>query len=205
MFDHNLSLRSMKAAHASPAGGDSSVRCSAVMDSGGSLRDIRLNMEEIETFLAPARFAAVTSLRNDGGPLTIPLGYLYEDGNIYLAVRNGRGLPKRVAKNPRVCVCIFNMEFPSMAVIFEGDARQIADPGNERAIKIVRRYITHVDDGGASSVAVDIDEFQRNWLTGGRSVFEIVPEKIISWDRHKQDSYEEEAGITVSEVMRAKW
>jgi hypothetical protein len=158
--------------------------------------DIEMNEEEIGAFLAEDRFASVTTLRTTGSPLTIPLGFIYDDGSMYFSVKRGRGLITRLRRDPRMCALVDNEQFPTIAVIFEGNGEFVDDADDERSRRINRRYMSSVP-------GLDVEAFLRNWLEGGRQVIQLTPNRITSWDSRKKQDFVAEAGITVSELRRA--
>jgi uncharacterized pyridoxamine 5'-phosphate oxidase family protein len=158
---------------------------------------VEMGSEEIAAFLAETRFVSVTTLRATGAPLTVPLGYVYENGSMYFTIKGGRGMITRLRRDPRMCAVVANEQFPTIAVIFEGNGEFVDDPGDEISRRINTRYMSTVP-------GLDVEAFQRNWLAGGRQVIRLTPTQITSWDSRKKQDYVEEAGITVSELRRAE-
>jgi len=110
-------------------------------------------------------FAAVSTLRKDGAPLTIPQGFWYDGEYIYITMVPERSSVKRLRRDPRICVCFYNWSMPSSFITVSGIAEEIEDPGHEMSLKITRRY--------PKGDAVDEEAFDRQWLQQGQVLFRI--------------------------------
>ena len=157
-----------------------------------------MSVEQAGEFLVTgARFAAVSTLRKDGSPFGVPLGYIYEAPFLYLSLGRARGFVRRVSRDPRVCVTVFNEQFPTVWVILEGTVELIDDPDDKISRKINRKYMSTIPE-------VDVDEFERNWLAGGRMVYRIRPDRVTGWDNFKKTDYDRDAGLTIAEHRSQK-
>jgi hypothetical protein len=107
----------------------SHLREKAVRDFG----PLSMTQAELDVFLAgtPPKpcYATVSSLRRDGSPIGVPLGYLYEDGWIYLSMNPETSGTKRILRDPRVCVSVYNDHYPVKFAIITGTAEVYDDPG----------------------------------------------------------------------------
>lgn len=134
-----------------------------------------MTREELsQFFMEGPRFAAVASLRRDGSPVVVPLGFWYDGTYVYLTSAPSRGPAVRMRRDPRVSVSVFNDRFPVRYVTFQGLAEEIPDPGHEVSLKIHRRY--------PKAHAVDPEAYERAWLSTGKAVFRIRVEHYHSLD-----------------------
>lgn len=111
-------------------------------------------------------YASVASLRKDGSPFSVPLGFWYDGDHIYLTVGTGRTVGMRMRRDPRVSICINTWSYPPKFITITGLAEEIEDPGHEISYKISHRYPKgHAD--------VDEEQFDRDWVALGRVVFRV--------------------------------
>src|SRR5262245_49313603 len=89
---------------------------------------IQMTVDEVKSLLASQQACTVGSLKKDGSPNVIALGYVYEDPYIYLSIRNGRALIDRVRRDPRVCVCVTTWDYPITEAVIDGRAEIVGDP-----------------------------------------------------------------------------
>ena len=103
------------------------------------LGETTMTTEEVDAYLsADGRFAAVT-LREDGSPFVISLGYYYDGSYLYLSTTPNR-LTHRLRRDGRASVAIFDHEAIHGYVLVNGLVEQIDDPGNVLNLKMHHRY-----------------------------------------------------------------
>jgi PPOX class probable F420-dependent enzyme len=132
---------------------------------------------EIDSYLrAEGRFAAVASLRRDGSPLVIPMGY-YPDGHyLYFSTTETRGLTKRLRRDPRVSVVVFDHEPIHGYVLINGHAHEVEDADNALSLAMHHRY---------PKPGVDAVEHDRIWLSVPRVVFRVSTAEAFGMDQRK--------------------
>lgn len=141
--------------------------------------------DELGEFLAgePPRpcYATVASLRRDGSPVAVPLGYLYEDGWIYFSMNPETSGTKRIRHDPRVCVSVYNDRYPVRFAIITGEAEEYPDPGQQLERRKFMRNMGHVGEH------LDLDEYFDLHEQGGRVVFRVRvdPARVASMDARK--------------------
>lgn len=148
-------------------------------DSGES----QMTLEEIDRFIgAEPRYCAFASVRKSGAPIVTPLGYLYEDGYIYVSFAPASNQVKRLRRESRVSISIFNDHFPVQYVIIDGIAEEVADPDLVLALRKHRWIMQLAEDW------LDQDEFERSHFAAGRVVFRVAvtPDNIAASDLRKQ-------------------
>jgi PPOX class probable F420-dependent enzyme len=128
-------------------------------------------MEPEQYDVGSMQYAVLTSLRRDGAPFSIPLGYVFDGDDFYVSIRTGRSGIARLRRDPRVCLCFSNWTFPAKFITVTGIAEEVDDPGFVISRRINRRY-------PKEHVVSSMDEFEREWLAEGRSVFRIRPEVV---------------------------
>jgi nitroimidazol reductase NimA-like FMN-containing flavoprotein (pyridoxamine 5'-phosphate oxidase superfamily) len=146
---------------------------------------LAMAQEELDEFLAgtPPQpcYATVCSLRRDGSPIGVPLGYLYEDGWIYFSMNPETSGTKRILRDPRVCVAVYNDHYPVKFAIITGLAEVYDDPGHQLEKRKFLRNMGHV--GGE----MDLEEYFRLHEQGGRVVFRVRVDaaEVASMDADK--------------------
>jgi|GEM_PF-2945228 len=163
--------------------------------------DLTMTPEELTAFFAEApRYVVVATLRRTGAPINTAAGFEWDGRTVQFSMRNTRTLVRRLRHDPRVGLFVMNTEFPIAWVSMEGSVEVVDDPGYETALRIMRRYLD--PDHGATTMAdLDLDEFERNYVAAGRTLFRVTPTAIFSEDTRKLDreAHQREAGGGVSD------
>src|SRR5256885_5920533 len=100
-----------------------------------------MTADEVAEFLADPWFAAIASLRQDGSPLVVYVGYEWDGDAVYFSARSTRLLCKRLARDPRISFSVTNVGYPPKFVSMQGAVEVIDDPAWERTKRIAKRYI----------------------------------------------------------------
>ncbi|RYE42205.1 MAG: hypothetical protein EOP24_33715 [Hyphomicrobiales bacterium] len=144
------------------------------------LGETMMSGAEIDAYLrADGRFAAVCSMRRDGSPFAIPLGYYYDGECLYFSTTPTRGVAKRLRRDGRISVCIFDHEAIHGYVLVNGVAEEIEDPGDHYSLAMHHRY---------PKPGVDPEEHDAIWLSEGRVVFRVSTENAFGMDQRKATS-----------------
>lgn len=145
------------------------------------LGETTMTRAEIDVYLrAPGRFAALGSMRRDGTPFVIPMGYYYDGSHLYFSTTRGRGLTKRLRRDPAVSVAVFDHEPIHGYVLVNDRVEEIEDPGDAYSMAMHRRY----PKPGIS----DQQEHDRLWLSTGRVVFRVPTAGAFGMDQRKARS-----------------
>jgi PPOX class probable F420-dependent enzyme len=160
-----------------------------------------MTTDELNTFLSEPQYASVSTLRQDGSPVTIVLGFDWDGKALYLSCRNTRLIVKRLARDPRICVTVFNQTYPPKWVSIQGTAEVVDDPGYEETRRQMLRYMapdspTMRDSG----LDIDLDEFWKGYTVVGRVFYRVRPRSILSEDAVKWGDHERVAGAGVSDA-----
>jgi PPOX class probable F420-dependent enzyme len=133
---------------------------------------------EIDAYLrADGRFAAVASLRKDGSPFVIPMGYYYDGGHLYFSTTPTRGITRRLRNDPRVSVSVFDHEAIHGYVLINGTAEEVEDPGDVLSLRMHHRY--------PKPGLEDSAEHDRIWLSARRVVFRVSTADAFGMDQRK--------------------
>jgi PPOX class probable F420-dependent enzyme len=166
-----------------------------------------MTADEISAFLQEPRYVAVATLRKTGSPLVNPMGFLWDGQHLFLNSGANRPFNRRLERDPRISCTVFNTSFPVAYVLIEGRAEPVEDPDLAYAIAMMRRYMDPTKDTLAAK-DLDVEAFQRNWLTeGGRKTWRVVAERIIGYDSAKKGdaaAMARYAAYSVSELERLR-
>jgi nitroimidazol reductase NimA-like FMN-containing flavoprotein (pyridoxamine 5'-phosphate oxidase superfamily) len=146
---------------------------------------LAMDADELAAFLAGQPdlpcYATVASLRRDGSPYAVPLGYLYEDGWIYFSMNPTTAGTLRIRRDPRVCVTVYNDRYPVRFAVIAGEAEEFDDVGQAVERRKFLRNMGHV------GTEIDLDAYFELHEQGGRAVFRVRvdPAAVASMDAHK--------------------
>jgi hypothetical protein len=131
------------------------------------LPEVKINWPRLEAFLRGRWWCVIATTRKDGAPIAVPVGYIYEDGYVYISYASIRVGIQRLRRDPRVSVVICNEGYyPPTAVRIDAIAEEIPDPGWEITKRMTARYVADRD-------FVDFNLFHENHVSHGRVVFRI--------------------------------
>lgn len=156
------------------------------MDDPDSPHPLQMSDDELRDFLLgpvdtvpgqEMRFVAVASLRKDGSPWVVPLGYWYDGTYLYITMHPANAGVRRLRRDPRVSMTVFNTNFQARFVTVAGVAEEIEDPGHEISRRILGR--------AQSDHLVDLDAYERNWLRDGKVVFRVPVAQRSTMDQSK--------------------
>lgn len=145
------------------------------------LGETTMTKSEIDTYLRTlGRFAAVSSLRSDGSPFVIPMGYYYDGKFLYFSTTPNRGFAKRLRRDSRVSIAVFDHEPIHAYVLINDLAEEVEDPDNVLSLKMHHRY--------PKPGIEDAREYDRIWLSEGRVVFRVPVAEAFGMDQRKATS-----------------
>ena len=121
--------------------------------------------------------AALATLRKDGSPHVIPVGFWCDRAYVYLTFSPTRGAVPRIRRDPRVSISIFQHRSPAKFVTISGVAEEIPDPDYKISRSICRRY-PRPDNW-------DVDAFEERWLEAGKVVYRVSLENWVGLDLGK--------------------
>jgi nitroimidazol reductase NimA-like FMN-containing flavoprotein (pyridoxamine 5'-phosphate oxidase superfamily) len=136
-----------------------------------------MTAEERDAYLRESgRFAAVSTVRKNGTPFTIPMGYYYDGEYLYFSSTARRGLALRLRRNPHISVAVFDHEAIHGYVLVNGVAEEIPDPEDGLSLAMHHRY---------PKPGLDNEEHDRVWLSVPRVVFRVSTADAFGMDQRK--------------------
>ena len=163
---------------------------------------MKMTFAELEDFLVgdpptPA-YVAVATVRRDGSPFVAPVGFLYENGAIYISYAPTTSAVYRIRRDPRVCLTVFNDRYPVRFAIITGVAEEYDDPGQQLERRKFFRNMEHAAD------LVDLESYFALHEKAGRVVFRIpvLPENVASMDASKVRDAETQRLLTPEETRQ---
>ena len=145
-----------------------------------------MTREELDAFMNERWFASVASLRQDGSPVIVYVGYEWDGEAAYFSVRSTRLLVARLRRDPRACFAITNIGYPPRFVSMQGTAEVIEDTGWARTRSIQQRYMAD-DSPVMHEDELDQDAFWQAYTRVGRTMFRFTPHTIVTEDAGKGD------------------
>lgn len=137
-----------------------------------------MTSEDVDAYLREdGRFAAVATLRKDGSPFVIPLGYYYDGSYLYFSTTPSRGLTHRLRRDGRVSVSVFDHEAIHGYVLINAVAQEVPDPDDALSLAMHRRY--------PKPGLEDSAEHDRVWLSATRVVFRVSTAEAFGMDQRK--------------------
>ena len=143
-----------------------------------------MNADELMSFLSEPRFMSCTTMRKNGTPVVMFLGFEWDGEAMYFSVRNSRLLVRRLARDPNLVVAITNEYAPAKFVVMEGTAEPIEDPDWEITMRGFMKYLSPANDFQTQK-DINLDDFLEGYFDVGRTVYRMVPTKINSEDGSK--------------------
>lgn len=147
-------------------------------------RGVRMTEDEAWAFLTDGHTGILTTLRQDGFPIALPVWFAVVDRRIYVATRGKKVL--RARRDPR---CSFLVEAglrwaELQAVHVTAEARVLDDVDPELAAKITaemdRKYAAFRTKASAMPSAT-----RQHYAAAGGATIELVPNgKVLTWDNN---------------------
>ena len=135
--------------------------------------DLAMTREELDAFLAQADTIMLASLRRDGSPFVIPVGFDWDGEFVRLSTLKSRVKYRNLVANPQITFCVVDPQMPTRYLEIRGYAEITDDPEGTLNRKMFRRMSGRefdLDEPGAERVIVKIVPTQVSApaLYGGR-------------------------------------
>jgi len=148
----------------------------------GKYGALAMTGEELDRFLADTDVVMLGSLRRDGAPFVVPVGFDWDGTSFFVTVALDHGAVHRLRRDPRVSLAVSSHPaFPTKFVIVEGEAEELADPDHA----VSRRILFRKSEEMFARLAVDREKFFANWISVGRVVFRIRVSRLTTFDGTK--------------------
>jgi PPOX class probable F420-dependent enzyme len=96
---------------------------------------------EIEQFLASPRLGMLTTLREDGSPVTLPVWFEWDGRTVRVFTSAGSGKVRRIERDPRATLLVANhIDEPEAWVAFDGEVTVSKEGAFELAERLAQRY-----------------------------------------------------------------
>ena len=152
-----------------------------VMDSG-KYGALAMTSEELDAFIAESDQIMLASLRKDGSPFVIPIGFDWDGTSFFVTMGHERGGVYRLRRDPRVSLCAASTPaFPTKFVIAEGIAHELDDPDNA----VSRGVLLRASSETFAASGIDTEKFMESWLAIGRVAFRIEVTNLVTFDGTK--------------------
>ncbi len=135
-----------------------------------------MNDERRDEFLAKTRYGYLTTLRQDGAPLTVPVWFEWDGEAVRIFTGKGSTKVKRIQRDPRATLLVANdMDEPESWVAFDGKVVIEDKGGIELAERLAPKYWDLSNPTQKATLA--------NWQKYGDSFCLIVlrPERIRTY------------------------
>ena len=135
----------------------------------------RMESDVLEAFLQEAHVGVIASLRRDGMPYTVPVWWLYDDGEYWLTGTSNRIWCKQLAADSRCSLCIEALAPVAGHVGVDGHATMLTPaeldiwPISER---LAQKYVGRGDLANNEAV----EKFVANMRTEPRILFRLRAE-----------------------------
>ena len=150
-----------------------------------SRKSVRMDDDEIWSFLADAHTGILTTLKRDGNPVALPVWFAVVDRRIYTGTRGKKLL--RIERDPRSSFLVEEgLAWAELrAVHVATEARVLEDPDPDLMARIsaeMARKYSGAKTPSSQMPAASAEHYKSN---PGRTV-ELVPTgKILAWDNSK--------------------
>lgn len=152
------------------------------MDDSGKYGECAMTRQELRQFLADTDVVMLASLRKDGAPFVVPVGFDFDGDSFFVTVALDHGARYRLRRDPRVSLAAgSHPAFPTKFVVVEGVAEEQPDPDHA----VSRRILFRKSEEMFARLSVDRERFFAQWISVGRVVFRIRVTQLTTFDGTK--------------------
>jgi nitroimidazol reductase NimA-like FMN-containing flavoprotein (pyridoxamine 5'-phosphate oxidase superfamily) len=145
---------------------------------------------ELDAFLEQVDTIMLASLRRDGSPFVVPVGFDWDGESFFVTFGLDHAGLHRLRRDPRVSLSVGSVPaFPTKFVVVEGMAVELDDP--EGAVS--RGVLMRASADGFAAAGIDTERYFRSWIAVGRVAFRIEVTNLVTFDGTKTpkgDKYE---------------
>ncbi len=135
----------------------------------------RMQDDVLQAFLQEPHVGVLATLRQDGRPYTVPIWWLFDDGQFWLTGTTNRIWCRQLQRDPRCSLCIEALAPVAGHVGVDGRAEPLHLPGFDIwpiSRRLADKYVGRGDPGNAAAV----DAFFANMRTEPRMLFRLTPQ-----------------------------
>ena len=137
---------------------------------------------ELDAFLSQADTIMLASLRRDGSPFVVPVGFDWDGESFFVTFGLDHAGLHRLRRDPRVSLSVGSVPaFPTKFVVVEGIAVELDDP--EGAVS--RGVLMRASADGFAAAGMDAERYFRSWIAVGRVAFRIEVTNLVTFDGTK--------------------
>ena len=144
-----------------------------------------LTPEEVREFLKTQRTLILSTLKQDGAPVSHALWFTYLDDAVYFDSGRESFKARNIRRDPRVCCLVEAGEsyFELRGVMIQGRCAPVEDPEEERRVAEAQAEKTARIGSGLEGLPNWFGESRRQRRgRGARVLFKVPLEKITSWN-----------------------
>ncbi|MEX0665149.1 MAG: pyridoxamine 5'-phosphate oxidase family protein [Acidimicrobiia bacterium] len=144
--------------------------------------ELAMSPEEQGEFLAATDVIMLASLRKDGSPFVVPVGFDWDGEHFYVTLGRDHAGVRRLRHDPRVSLAASSHpSFPTKFVVVEGVAEELPDAQNV----VSRRILLRASQQVFADAGIDPERFFEAWASAGRIVFRIRVTNLVTFDGTK--------------------
>jgi nitroimidazol reductase NimA-like FMN-containing flavoprotein (pyridoxamine 5'-phosphate oxidase superfamily) len=137
---------------------------------------------ELDAFLAEADVIMLASLRRDGAPLVVPVGFDWDGESFHVTIALDHAGVSRLRRDARVSLAVSSHPaFPTKFVVVEGRAEEVPDPDGEVSKRILFRKSAAMFE----RLGIDRERYFEEWISVGRVAFRIEVDSMATFDGTK--------------------
>jgi PPOX class probable F420-dependent enzyme len=135
----------------------------------------RIRGRALERFLAGQRVAVLSTVGEDGAPVSTPIWYEYRGGRFFMRTAADSDKTANVRRDARVTVCVQDERAPYASVTAYGRA-EVADADDALGARMARRYL------GAIGGAFYMRQARAAVEAGPEVTLVVTPERFATQD-----------------------
>jgi nitroimidazol reductase NimA-like FMN-containing flavoprotein (pyridoxamine 5'-phosphate oxidase superfamily) len=144
--------------------------------------DLAMTSDELDTFLAQSDTIMLASLRRDGSPFVVPVGFDWDGTSFFVTFGLDHAGLHRLRRDPRVSLSVGSVPaFPTRFVVVEGLAHELDDPDGE----VSRNVLMRASADAFAAAGIDAERYFRSWIAVGRVAFRIEVTNLVTFDGAK--------------------
>lgn len=141
----------------------------------------RMSPADLEEFLRQPHVGVIATLRRDGRPYTVPVWWLWKDGEVWVTGTYPRVWCQQLQSDPRISLCIEALDPVPGHVGLDGIAEPMELPGFDIwpiSRELAEKYVGRGDPARSP----EVEKFFANMQTEPRLLFRIRPDVVRAID-----------------------